>query len=493
MSAAISFGRVLALAGALAACSAIDAIPIRKGPETSVHFGAVPERNRVNLRERNLPTDWSIEPGKLRNVKWSADVGSKTFGSPVVAHGRVFVATNNKRPRDPDAPKDSAVLMALDEKNGAFLWQIAHPCPDLPIYCPGDPRLLMSTPTVDGRKLYYVTPLCEVISADCLSGQIHWRHDLLPKLKRVPLFRCACSPLVVGDLVYIVTGHGMDVDYNRADPNAPSFVALNKHTGKIIWESRLPGGNISHGQWSNPTFALVDGVPQIIFGGGDGVLYGLAPATGELLWRCDCLPTRNNRNVVRDDPTLAATPVVVGKKLYVGLGLQHEGLNVNSPRVSCFLCLDISKRGDVSPKSYDAKAPENKGSALLWAFGGPIDPPPAKGRKVDFGPTMSTAAIHDGLVYISEHNGYLHCLDAATGKRYWVHDVKSQVIGSPYWVDGKVYLASEDGMIWIYEHGKTLKVRGEIDMDAPMWTTPTAANGVLFLLTHTKLYAIQAR
>lgn len=420
--------------------------------------------------------------------------GARAFGQPVVAHGRVFVATNNNRPRDPQVKKDSAVLMAFDEKNGAFVWQIAHECPNVPIYCPGDRNLLLSTPTVDGRKLYYVTPICEVICADCLTGNIHWRQDLLPKLKKVPLFRCACSPLVVGDLVYVVSGHGMNTDYEEAiDPDAPSFVALNKHTGKIVWESKLPGANIILGQWSNPTFAVVDGVPQIIFGGGDGVIYGLTPDKGELIWKCDCLPNRAEQKRKSGAPTLVGTPVVVGKKLYVGLGEPHEGLNYGRFAGCYFLCLDITKRGDVSLKSYDAKSPDNRSAALVWAFGGSVKPRPAKERAIHFGPTMSTAAIHDGLVYISERDGYLHCLDAETGRPHWVHDVKSQIISSPYWADGKIYLACEDGVA-ILAHGKNKKVLAEtIDMEHAMWTTPTAANGVLFVLTHAKLYAIGVR
>ncbi|MBI3823389.1 MAG: PQQ-binding-like beta-propeller repeat protein [Planctomycetes bacterium] len=490
--------RMLMMATLLAAtvsvgAFAIPAAPIRKAPDRPPATAARLDRNMVNLRERNLPSDWSIEPGKLRNVKWSVDVGNKTFGSPVVAHGRVFVATNNANPRDAILKGNMAVLMAFDERDGKFLWQIAHEPPKGPVYCPGCTHLLMSTPTVDGRKLYYATPTCEVICADCIDGTIHWRQDLGKRMP-LPLFRCACSPLVEDDLVFIVTGHGDDAEnYEPGIPNAPSFVALNKHTGKVVWESSLPGAKIIGGQWSNPTFAVVNDVPQVIFAGGDGVLYAFTPKTGELLWKCDCLPKRRGLNDRDIDNTFVGTPVVVGNRLYIGMGGQHDGKNHSPPPVSHFLCLDISKRGDVSIKSYNANDPANKGSALVWAYGGLIVPPSAKGPRAHFGPTMSTAAVHDGLVYISERQGYLHGLDAVTGKRQWMHDVKMGIIGSPYLVDGKVYLCSEDGDVWIVEAGKTGKLLATIDMDETMWTTPTAANGVLYLLTHSKLHAIGKR
>ena len=97
----------------------------------------VPTRNMVNLLERNLPTHWSAEPEqKPKNIKWSVELGTKTFGRPVVADGRIFVATNNGRPRDKALQGKKAVLMALREADGKFLWQIAHECPDVSVYCP---------------------------------------------------------------------------------------------------------------------------------------------------------------------------------------------------------------------------------------------------------------------------------------------------------------------------------------------------------------------
>lgn len=471
----------------VASGSVVGGKPIRNSLGQSGGPGFVPERNMVNLRERNLPADWCVEEGKLKNVKWSADVGNESFGQPVVAQGMVFVATNDPR-RDPKTNTNPAVLMAFSERDGKLLWRNVHPCSNDPLCC-GCPAALLSTPTVDDDKLYYATPTSEVICAACKNGNILWRHDLSKRLKTVSMYRCACSPLIVGDLVFITTGHGRtDYDTIPLDKDAPSFVALNKHTGKLVWESALPSANVIRGQWSNPTFAMVDGVPLVLFGGGDGVLYGLAPESGKMLWKCDCLPKSEREG---QGNTIVSTPVVVGHRIYLGLGVHCGGGEHRKKPHSYFLCLDLRGKGDVSFKSYDAKAPENKGSALVWAFGGPITPRPAKGRGVYFDATMSTAAVHDGLVYISEQDGYLHCLDANTGHCYWVHDVGSKVNGSAYWVDGRVYLGTDEGRVWILEHGKTRKLLAKIDMEyGPILTTPTAGNGVLFVLERSKLYAL---
>jgi hypothetical protein len=62
-------------------------------------FGGSPGRNMVNAIERDLPANWCIAEGKRKNIKWVAELGNRTIGSPVVAGGKVFVATNNAKPR----------------------------------------------------------------------------------------------------------------------------------------------------------------------------------------------------------------------------------------------------------------------------------------------------------------------------------------------------------------------------------------------------------
>ncbi len=459
-------------------------------------FGGTPGRNMVNTVDRDIPIDWCIEKDKRKNITWVAELGSHTYGSPVVAGGKVYIATNNDKPRDPKVKGHQAVLMALRETDGAFLWQIAHDVP----FAGHWHRECPSPPTVDGGKLYYFTPGCEVVCADADTGEVHWRYSTIKELKVQPgRWHCfappLASPLVIGDLVYSVTGNGPDRKSGKLVAEAPSFVALNKRTGKLVWQSNLPGGNIIEGQWSSgPAFADHGGRRQIIFGGGDGVIYSFAPKTGKLLWKCDCLPTRKKNNGSQADNYFAGTPVVVGDRLYVGMGVEpHLAMRAVEPW-SYFLCLDITKKGDVSLKSYDAKAAVNERSALIWAFGGPVKPQLMVARRVFFDSTMSTAAVHDGLVYIPEHNGYMHCLDTKTGKHYWTHDFVAGVLGSPLWVDGKVYVANDDGNVVIFAHGRNKKVLAKMPMDArEIHTTPVAVSGTLYIATDSKLYAISAR
>jgi outer membrane protein assembly factor BamB len=464
-----------------------------KDAQPQATFGGGPDRNMVNLVAKNVPTSWSIEEGKQQNIKWSANLGKITYTGPVVAGSRVFVGTNNQEPRDPKLDGPKAVLMCFDAKDGKFLYQIVHDMPAEEVVRDALHCGLCSTPTVEGDFIYYCTPGCEVICARADSGKIVWKLDMMKDLKVFPCYLCTCSPLVVGDLIFVMTGNGRDAQDQLVSPKAPSFIAIHKASGKVAWQSSLPGPNIIEGQWSNPAYAVVNGKPQVIFGAGDGYLYGVAAADGQLIWKFNCSPKVANPD--KDGKSyILATPVVYQNKVYVGTGAAPE-TGRPPPRAGHFFCIDITRTGDVSCKNdnFDPKAPENKDSALVWHYGGVNPAKPAKGGRPDrlfFGRTLSTAAIHDGLVYISEEKGYLHCLDASTGQHYWEADFKTGISASPYWVDGKIYMCTEDGDLHIFAHGKEMKEIGKVDMDEVLQATPTVVDGVLYVTTKSKVYAI---
>ena len=81
-------------------------------------------RNMVSA-ERGLPDSFDLESG--RNVRWIAEIGTETHATAIVAGGRVYIGTNNGRPRDPRHTGDRGVLMCFDERTGKFLWQLVVP------------------------------------------------------------------------------------------------------------------------------------------------------------------------------------------------------------------------------------------------------------------------------------------------------------------------------------------------------------------------------
>src|SRR5437868_1943317 len=86
-------------------------------------FGGTLQRNLVNLVDKGIPIDFDVDPKNEKHIKWKAELGSKSYGGPVVAEGQVYVGTNNERPRDPMIKGDKGVVMCFDEAKGKFLWQ----------------------------------------------------------------------------------------------------------------------------------------------------------------------------------------------------------------------------------------------------------------------------------------------------------------------------------------------------------------------------------
>jgi outer membrane protein assembly factor BamB len=466
-------------------------------------FGGSASRNFANTAEKNILSQWCIAKGKEHNVKWKATLGGNAFGGPVVAGGRIFVGTNNDKPYDKNITGDKGVLLCLNEADGKFLWQIVHDKlgNDAQDY---KGQGVVSTPTVDGARLYYVSNRCELVCADAVKGKIVWSLDMIKELGVSPggLEGCVSSgsPLVLDDMVYGITSNGVDQRSGKpAAPQAPSFVAVHKRSGALAWSSNLPGDGILDIQFSSPAAVEVNGVKQVVFGGGDGWLYSFEAKKGELLWKFDCNPKDSEfkpKLGVGTRNYLVASPVIVDGKVYIGVGREPEA----GPGPSHFWCIDAAKKPankdkDLSPvhDDFDPKAPENKDSGLVWHFGGLRNPMTANEPDYVFGRTMSTCCVHDGLVYVAELDGYLHCLDAKTGRRYWVHDLGASTWASPGYVDGKVYMSTDNGDLLIFAAGEEDKLLNTIDCKQGLKVAPVAANGVLYVNNGAMLYAIAPR
>lgn len=104
---------------------------------------------------------------------------------------------------------------------------------------------------------------------------------------------------------------------------------------------------------------------------------------------------------------------------------------------------------------------------------------------------MSTVAVDDGLVYAPDLSGFVHCLDFETGKRYWEYDMFAACWGSPMVVDGKVLIGNEDGMLIILKAGKEKKLLEEKTFNSSIYSTPTIANGKMYVSDRSQLYSIK--
>ncbi len=475
-------------------------------------YGGHLKRNFANPLAKGLPDSWDIKDGT--NVAYSVQLGSRAYGGPVMSGGRILIGTNNEFPRDPSIKGDKGVMMCFNEKDGNFLWQIVHDKLKAGRVWDWPQQGICSTPCIEGDRFYYVGNRCEVICGDIKTGEILWDVDMIGKLNVFPHNIATCSPMIVGDALFLVTSNGVDAAHRSVPKkDSPSFLALSKKDGKVLWSSNLPGQsrrNIMHGQWSNPAYAYLDGNPQVIFPGGDGWIYSFDPrgdgqGGSKLLWKFDCNPkdavyALGGRGTAND---FIGTPVVYEDKLYIAVGQDPE----HDLGVGHLYCIDITKSPsredkDVSPTLVVSREPElkekpNPDSAQIWHYGGPVTAgkPSPTGETYYFGRTMSTCAIMDDLLYITELAGHVHCLDANSGKLYWTESMFSNTWSSPCVADGKVFVGNDDGVMYVFKHGKEMEMIAEIEhgVGTKIRTTPIAANGRLYYMTEapSKLWVIE--
>ncbi len=502
--------------------------------EDQPQAGQRDSRNMVSA-ERGLPDGFDagkrnqsggidLPPGS--GVKWVARLGDASYGSAVVAGGRVFVGTNNAAPRDPRMQGDRGVLMCFAEKSGELLWQLCLPKLTKIKWADWQYIGITSPPTVEGDRAYLVSNRGEVMCLDVhgMNGGGHrgarsqvavggpftdegrlmadegekplvpgpkdadilWLYDMPAELGVTPHNGSNCSILLRGDLLYVCTSQGVDWTHNHVPhPEAPSLVVLDKNTGKLVARDDFGiGPDITHGQWSSPALGEVHGKPLGFFAAGNGWLYAFEPldAAGapgtpgrgdkpcllKNVWRLNGHPLAQTQTAPPPDHQhdstsyqVTAMPVFYKNRVYVTFTQEaFHGMKLGRT-----VAIDATRTGDISR------------SGTLWSYD-------------KIGASVSTLAIADGLVYAAGFDGRLHCLDAETGNCLWIHEAGGPVWGSPLVADGKVYLGTGKKTLWVLAAGKKLKVINRIRMCDAVYTTPTAANGMLYVVTNQHLYAV---
>jgi outer membrane protein assembly factor BamB len=371
-------------------------------------WGSTLTRNMVS-DATGLPAEWDTDTGL--NVKWVAALGSASYGNPVVADGKIFIGTNNELMRAPDVAGDKGIVMAFRESDGEFLWQMVHDKLESGQVNDWPFQGICSSPTVDGDRLYYVSNRGEVVALDTegfldgendglftdevrageVDGDVVWSFDMIGQLDVFPHNMTSSSPAVYEDLVIVNTSNGRDEEGHLPSPHAPDLIALDKHTGELVWRASPLGEQILHGQWSSPAVAEIDG------------------------------------------------------------GRLHA--------------IDATQRGNVTE------------SGLVW-------------RVEEIRRSLSTAAIHDGLLYLADFSGFFRCFDVSTGEEVWMYDTFAAVWGSPLVADNKVYLGDEDGDVIVLRAGREMEELAEMNLGNAVYGAPVVANSVLYINTRSQLYAL---
>jgi len=469
------------------------------------------DRNMVST-EKNLPE--TFDPATGKNVKWSVDIGSRTYSTPIVAGGKVFIGTNNDRPRDPRRTGDFGVLMCFNESDGKLAWQLTVPKLLSDRYLDWPKVGICSVPTVEGDRVYVVTNRAEVVCLDInaladgndgpfrdeekfmtqgdatpvklgkFDADVIWRFDMRTAagVKMWPHDSVSVSIMIVGDHLYLNTSNGKDNTHkNIRRPDAPSLIVLDKSTGKLVAaDAERIAPRIFHATWAPPSMGEVGGKRQVFFAGGDGVVYAFAsvkggaapsvrPAALKRIWRFDCDPSAPKVNLNKyirnrsEGPSIIyCMPVFHKNRVYVTVG----GDIWWGKRKAWVKCIDATKRGDVTR------------TAEIWS------------RELSRH-CCATVAIAGGLLYAGDLGGNFYCLDAETGKTVWAHKTKGEVYGSALAADSKIYIGTRKGQFLILAAGRTKKILADIQLDSAVHGSATAANSAVYIATMKKLYALK--
>ncbi len=475
-------------------------------------------RNMVS-EEKGLPENFNPKTGT--RLKWTAHLGTQTHSTPVVAGGKVLIGTNNGAPRDPRHKGDRGILMCLDEKDGALLWQLVVPKIDDDPASDWPHTGIASPPTVEGDRAYLVSNRGEVLCIDLnglangndgpyrdegrhmapqgaspmdpgpLDADLVWIFDMASQLGIYQHDAAHCSILLHGPFLYAATSNGVDGTHRRVvSPDSPSLIVLDKATGRLVArDGEGIGPRIIHCTWASPALGEVNGRALVFFGGGDGVCYAFEalegappppsphvrgpeaagpPAKLKKVWSFDCDPGAPKENVHKFQDNRAEGPSNI-----IGMPVFHRGRvfvtaggDLWHGKTNCWLkCIDASKTGDITR------------TGELWSY-------PLKRH------CLSTPSIRDGLVFIADCGRTVHCLDVVTGRPYWTQETQGEIWSSTLAADGKVYIGTRRGDFWILAAGKEKKVLASIDLDEPISSTAIAANGRLYVATMSQLYAL---
>jgi len=465
-------------------------------------------RNMVSS-EIDLPD--SFDPATGKNIKWVVPLGTESYATPVVARGRVLIGTNNERPRDTRHKGDRGVLLCLDEKDGSLCWQLVVPKRTPMLYRDWPNSGICSPATVEGERVYIVTNRGEVVCLD-LNGQANgndgpfqdegslmapreagpmdvaetdadviWLYDIAEKTGVHQHDAAHSSILLYGDFLYINTSNGLNDKHETIPaPDAPSLIVLDKATGRLVAEDgEKIGPKIFHSTWSSPALGEVDGRSLVIFCGGDGICYAfdtikeIQPAETvqrlNRVWRFDCDPEAPKEDVHKyirnrnESPSnVKSTPVFYNGRVYVTYG-GDIWWGKNQAWLKCF---DASGSGDITH------------SGQIWTY--PV---------VEH--CCSTPSVYEGLVFVADCSGMVHCVDAETGKPCWTHQTKGDIWASTLVADGKVYIGTRQCDFYVLAASREKKLISSTELDSPMCGTPVAANGALYVTTLKKLYAVK--
>lgn len=408
--------------------------------------------------------------------------------SPTVCKGSIFLTTYRS------ATKELATI-ALDGTTGAVLWKKNAPARHIEVFHPQMGSAAVATPACDGSRLYVFFGSCGLLCYD-LQGKTQWEHPLGPFRDE---YGAGSSPMLIDDKVVLCQDHDTD-----------SFlIALDRATGKTLWRVPRPDAVRSY---STPAIWTHDGRTDLLVAGALE-LTGYDPATGQRRWWTHGLA----RIVI-------PVPVPFGQMVYMASwapgGDAAKRLTLDSwpaalakwdknkdgrlardeiddqEVLNRFTRMDLNESGDLDQQEWDRHAAvfrqaQNALLALKPSANGELPQGDLLWKYQRGIPYVSTPLLLHGRLWLVKDGGIVTQVDAATGQRLQEERLPGPggYYASPVAGDGKIYFASEQGVVTVLADQKDWKVVSSRNFREKIYATPTFESGRLYLRTDDALYS----
>jgi len=354
------------------------------------------------------------------NLTWKTPIPGVGWSTPVVLGEQIWMTTAT-----PDGTSLRAVC--VNRRSGAIERDIEVFRVEKPIEIHKKNSHASPTPVIEPGRLYVHYGTNGTAAIDTASGAVLWRDTTHPLEHYVGP---GSSPVLYGDLL-ILTCDGADVQFS---------VALDKRTGKEVWKTarsgKLRNDPDVRKSFSTPAILRVGDRDELVTPAADHV-YAYDPATGRELWQLDY-----------EGFSVVPRPVAAHGLVFVCTGF-------NTPRLLAI------RQGGEGRLAADAVAWEERSQI-------PANPSPL---------------IVGDAIYVVSDRGVATCLDARTGKERWRHRVGGNYSASPLYADGKIFLASEEGVITVIEPAAAYREVAKSDLAARIMASPIAIGDELIIRT----------
>ena len=408
--------------------------------------------------ETGLPVKWAPPSAKLaagEGLAWRIPIGSRS--TPVVFGSRIYVYAPAG-----DVAHRQERLVALDAATGKTAWEKLFPVylTDIPAH-----RVAWASPAVDPATGNVFTFGGNAhLRGFAPDGKQLWERSLIEEYGAVTTHGGrAVSPVIDGDHVIVST---LISAWGTLGRGGNRYFAFDKKTGQTVWISS-PQGRHWDTNYSTPIIATVGGVRLAIVGGTDGVFHAIKAATGEPVWKLDVSKRAINNSMLMVGGDVIAT---------------HSEENFDTNEMGLITRFDASLKGEI--KKEQAK----------WFL---------HGLQIGFPTPVADEA--NGILYAVDNGAILFGIDLESGKTLWSKKLGTLQKGSPVLADGKLYVGTENGHVFILKPSKTgVEV---LDDDAlplsiqegtggaepgpePIVASPAVAHGRVYIASMDALYAI---